>query len=384
MISKKLRPFGTTIFSEMTRLAAENDAINLSQGFPDFDGPPELLDAAVEAIRSGANQYARSMGQPALVRAVAAHQALHYDLDYDPMSEVGVHSGATEGLAAALLGLLDPGDRVVLLEPFYDSYPACVALAGAVPEYVTLRFPSFDIDLERLEEALTGARMLVLNTPHNPSGRVFTRDELEGVARLCRRHDVLVVADEVYEHLWFDGASHVPIATLEGMRERTLTISSAGKTFSVTGWKIGWATGPAPMIAAAQAAHQFLTFATSTPMQAAVAAFLDRVGDAYFDGFRAEYAARREFLVGALRGAGFDVAVPAGTYFVLADFSALHDGDDVSFVKDLVTRRRVAAIPPSFFYVREPDEGRRLVRFAFCKRMETLEAAAARLEGLGS
>ena len=382
MISEKLKPFGTTIFSEMTRLALEHEAINLSQGFPDFEGPTELLDQAVAAIRGGANQYARSMGHPRLAEAVARHQR-RYDLDYDPMTEVCVFSGATEGLAASLLGLLNPGDRIVVFEPFYDSYPAGIALAGAEAEMVTLPFPDFDVDFEHVERLFeSGARFLLLNTPHNPTGKVFGDDELATLARLCVKHDVHVIADEVYEHLWFDGAAHRPIATFPGMRDRTLTISSAGKTFSVTGWKIGWATGPKSMIAAAQAAHQFVTFATSTPMQVAVAWALDELGDDYFETFRADYDAKRRFLVEVLEECGFRVAVPRGTYFVLADFSAVHDGDDVSFARMLVERHGVAAIPPSFFYRRAPEEGRKLVRFAFCKRRETLEAASERLRGL--
>lgn len=383
VITDKLKPFGTTVFSEMTRLAVEHDAINLSQGFPDFDGPQALLDLAVDAIRSGANQYARSMGHPTLVEAVAGHQHLHHGLEYDPMTEVSVFSGATEGIAASLLGLLNPGDRVALLEPFYDSYPACVALAGAEADFVTLRFPDFAIDLERLEEIFrAGTKLLLLNTPHNPTGRVFSAEEMTAVARLCCEHDVLVVADEVYEHLWYDGHRHVPIASLPGMRERTLTLSSAGKTFSVTGWKIGWATGPADMVAAAQSAHQFLTFATSTPFQVAIGTWISQSSKVDFDVFRDEYDARRRYLVDVLRDVGFDVAVPEGTYFVLADFTALHEGDDLAFVRDLVSGCGVAAIPPSFFYRAAPEEGRRLVRFAFCKRMETLERAAERLQGL--
>ena len=382
MISKKLEPFGTTIFSEMTALALEHGAINLSQGFPDFEGPAAVLEAAVDALRSGDNQYARSMGHPKLVQAIARHQERHYGIELDPMTEVSVFSGATEGIASSLLGLLNPGDEVILFEPFYDSYPACVALAGAVPRYFTLRFPEFALDADQLASLFTGCtRLLLLNTPHNPTGKVFTADELRVIAELCTKHDVIVLTDEVYEHLVFDGAEHVPLASLPGMRERTLSLSSAGKTFSFTGWKVGWATGPAELVAAAQAAHQFVTFATATPLQVAVAHALDHLGDDYYRSFIAGYGEKRQFLLDTLRGAGLDPAPPNGTYFVLADFTGIHPGDDRSFVRSLIAEKGVAAIPPSVFYRSNPEEGRRLVRFAFCKKMETLRAAAERLSG---
>ncbi len=366
----------------MTRLALDHEAINLSQGFPDFEGPPFIVEAAVDALRAGHNQYARSQGHPTLVRAVAGHIERRSGLSYDPLTEVGVFSGCTEGLMSAMLGLLDPGDEVVFFEPFYDSYPACAAMAGAVPRYCPLRFPDFAVDLEHLESLFNErTRMLVLNTPHNPTGKVFDREELTAIGELCREHDVVVLSDEVYEQLVYD-ATHVSMAEIPGMRERTLALSSAGKTFSFTGWKIGWCTGPAPLVAAAQAAHQFVTFATATPLQVATAHALDACGAEFYDGLRAEYRARRDFLVDVLRRVGLRVAVPRGTYFVLADFRDLWEGDDVSFVRHLCTEHGVAAIPPSVFYKAEPEEGRRLVRFAFCKRMETLRAAAQRLEGL--
>ncbi len=383
-VNRALAPFGTTIFSEMTRLAQAHDAVNLSQGFPDFEGPPAVIDAAVEALRAGHNQYARSQGQPALVRAVADHAGRRYGLDYDPMSEVGVFNGCTEAIAAALLGLLEPGDEVVYFEPFYDSYPACVALARAVARPCTLRFPDFAVDLAAFEACLTDrTRVVLLNTPHNPTGKVFDRAELEGIAALCRARDLIVITDEVYEHLVYDDAEHISMAQLPGMRERTLRLSSAGKTFSFTGWKVGWATGPAPLIAAAQAAHQFLTFCTATPLQHAVAHAIDAFDAAAEAALRADFQARRDLLVGTLRAVGFEVAVPRGTYFVLADFGRLWAGDDRAFARHLVEAHGVAAIPPSVFYAADPDAGRRLIRFAFCKRPETLEAAAIRLRGLG-
>jgi N-succinyldiaminopimelate aminotransferase len=380
---RHLQPFGTSIFSEMTRLAGEHGAINLSQGFPDFEGPPGIIAAAAAAMRAGHNQYARSMGHPQLVEAIACKLRDCYRLEYDPYREIVVTSGATEAIAAAFLGLLNPGDEVLLIEPFYDSYPACTAMAGATPHYLTLRFPHFALDPQALA-ALSGARprLLVLNNPHNPTGRVFTREELGHIARWCVARDVLVLADEVYEHLTYDGAEHVPIASLPGMRERTLTVSSTGKTFSLTGWKIGWAYGPAPLVAALQAAHQFITFSTATPLQVAMAEALRTHAGEYLAELRSGYAARRDFIVAALRDSGFEVAVPRGTYFAIADFSRLFAGDDRQFARFLVERHRVAAVPPSVFYAGDPEAGRRLIRFAFSKRMETLEAAAERLRGL--
>ncbi len=383
-VNRALAPFGTTIFSEMTQLALAHDAVNLSQGFPDFEGPPAVVDAAVEALRAGHNQYARSQGHPALVRAVAEHAQRRYGLSYEPLTEVNVFNGCTEAIAAALLGLLEPGDEVVYFEPFYDSYPACVALARAVARPCTLRFPDFALDLEAFAACLTArTRVVLLNTPHNPTGKVFTRAELEGIAALCRDRDLIVITDEVYEHLVYDGAEHVSMAQLPGMRDRTLRLSSAGKTFSFTGWKVGWATGPAHLIAAAQAAHQFLTFCTAPPLQLAVARALDAFDADAEAALRAEFQARRDFLVDVLRAVGFDVAVPRGTYFVLADFGRLWAGDDRSFARHLVEQHGVATIPPSVFYAVDPAAGQRLLRFAFCKRTETLEAAAGRLRGLG-
>lgn len=383
MTAQRLQPFGNTIFSEMTRLALAHGAINLAQGFPDFEGPPSILEAAIDALRSGHNQYARSMGHPLLVRAIAERQERLYGLAYDPMTEVIVFSGATEGIASSLLGLLDPGDEVIVFEPFYDSYPAIAALAGATVRHCTLRFPDFALDLDELASLFNArTKLVLLNTPHNPTGKVFTRAELEALAALCQRHDVIVIADEVYEHLTFGDARHLPIASLPGMRERTITLSSSGKTFSYTGWKVGWGTGPAGLIAAAQAAHQFITFATATPLQVAIATALARCDADFYSSLKTEYSARRAFLIGVLEEAGFLVAAPQGTYFVLADFTALFDGDDRAFAKHLVEQHGVACIPPTAFYKARPEEGRRLARFAFCKKPETLEAAAVRLRGL--
>ncbi len=380
MITKKLLPFGTTVFAEMTALAREHNAINLAQGFPDFEGPPQIVEAAVKALRSGNNQYARSRGHPPLTEAIAEAQRAYYGLAYDPATEVVVFSGATEGIAASLLGLLNPGDEVILFEPFYDSYPPCLALAQAVPKFLTLRFPDFVLDEDALRGLVTHrTRMIMLNTPMNPTGKVFTKEELEIIASVCRDHDLIAVTDEVYEHLVFDGAEHTPLAGLPGMRERTLTLSSAGKTYSFTGWKIGWATGPAHLVDGAQAAHQFLTYAIPTPLQEGVAFALNNYREDFVTQFRAEYLARRDFLVGALKKAGFKVAIPKGTYFILVDFTPVFDGDDWEFARWITLEHGVAAIPPSSFFHGDSSEGSRLARFAFCKKMETLEAAAERL-----
>jgi len=380
-ISSKLEAFGTTIFAEMSHMALEYGAVNLSQGFPDFEGPPSIIDSAILALRSGHNQYARSAGAIPLVEAIAQHQSDFYKLNYDPLKEVIVFSGGTEAIASSLLGMLDSGDEVIVFEPFYDSYPACIALAGAVPRYCTLRFPDFSIDFAQLESLFNSkTRLLLLNTPHNPTGKVFSREELTKIAALCLKHEVRVISDEVYEHLTFDSIPHVPMATIDGMRDRTISIASNGKTFSFTGWKIGWASGAADMIAAAQSAHQFITFASAAPLQHAVASALRSADASYFSAFTKDYTERRDFLVETLRSIGLDVAVPRGTYFILADFRPIFDGDDRAFAIHLIEKCKVAAIPPSVFYKAHPEEGKKLVRFAFCKRMETLREAAGRLQ----
>lgn len=384
-IADKLASFGTTIFSEMTRLAIEHEAINLSQGFPDFDGPDEIIAAVAEALRGGHNQYARSQGHPLLVEAVARLQSERFGLEYDPMTEIAVTSGATEAIASSLIGILNPGDEVVLFEPFYDSYPAAVRMGGATPRFVTLRFPDFSIDAASLDAVITDrTRAIVVNTPYNPTGKVFDRDELGIIAAAAQKHDLIVISDEVYEHLTYDGVKHESIATLDGMRERTIRISSAGKSYSFTGWKVGWAMAPAPLIRAVQAAHQFVTFATATPMQVGLAKAMNTMSPDYYDELRNFYCKRRDFLVEALTSVGFDVAVPKGTYFVLADFSKIFDGDDRAFARHLIEEHGVAAIPPSVFYDVDPTAGQHLIRFAFCKKMDTLEAAVERIAKLSA
>ena len=374
--ASRLRAFGTTIFTEMSALAARTGAINLGQGFPDTDGPLEIIAAVETAMRAGANQYAPLPGVPELCAAIADHQRRRYGLQIDPADGVQVTFGATEAIAATMLGLLEPGDEVVVIEPFYDSYAATIAMAGATRRLVTLRPPDFALDLDELAAAARGARMLLLSSPHNPTGRVLAREELEAVARLCADDDLIAVTDEVYEHLVFDG-EHIPLATLPGMAERTLTISSAGKSFSFTGWKVGWASGPPHLVAGVRAAKQFLTFAGGTPFQHAVAAALTDA-ERHVAPLCAALHASRDRLCDGLRGAGFAVSVPGGGYFVNADIAPLGAGDARAWCRALPERAGVVAIPTSAFYD-DAQAGRSLVRFAFCKRAAVVEEAVRRL-----
>lgn len=375
-----MRGFGETIFAEMSALAVETGAINLGQGFPDTDGPIQVSDAAIEAIRSGHNQYPPGIGIPELRHAVADHQHRFYGIDLDPDTEVLVTAGATEAIAAAILSLCEPGDEVVTFEPYYDSYAATVALAGATLRTVTLRPPEFDYDPAELEDAIgPDTRLILLNSPHNPTGKVFAPDELAHVARLAVEHDVLVVTDEVYEHMVFDGV-HTPLETLPGMDERTLTISSAGKTLSFTGWKIGWVTGPAELVATVRTVKQYLTYVSGGPFQHAAAVGL-RLGDDYFEGLTADLRARRDLLCDGLADVGFEVYRPAGTYFVVADILPFGTSDGRRFCLELPERCGVVAVPCEVFY-QHPDRGRNLVRFTFTKRTEVLESAIDRLGAL--
>lgn len=384
MLVERMRPFTSTIFTEISRLAVETGAINLGQGFPDTDGPESLLgDAAANITEHGLNQYAPGPGVPALREAVAAHQRRFYGLDVDP-ADVVVTFGATEAIASALLGLCEPGDEVVTFEPFYDSYAASVALAGATLRTVPLRGRDVVPDPDELRAAFSDrTRVVLVNTPHNPTGTVFSHRLLTEIGNLAAEFDATVVTDEVYEHMTFDRTPHVPMATLPGMAERTLTISSAGKTFSVTGWKVGWVHGPPELVAAARAVKQFLTFHGGTPLQPAVAHAL-ALDDAFFTGIAGELARKRDLLSDGLRAAGFDVHTPRGTYFLVADASPLGVDDGVDLAWKLPGLTGVAAVPVSVFC--SSDEGvaatKPLVRFAFCKRDEVLSEAAERLAGL--
>lgn len=381
-LRRSLKQFGVSIFGEMTRLAQLHGAVNLSQGFPDFDGPDEIKEAACSAIRQGKNQYARSMGQLTLTHAIADKVKRFYGLDVDPMTQVAVFSGCSEALFCALMGLLEPGDEAILFEPFFDCYPADVVMAGATPVYCRLRFPDLSLDLAALEAAVTPrTRLILLNSPHNPTGKVFTRAELEGIAELCIRHNLLVVTDEVYEHLTYAGAEHIPLATLPGMFERTLTLSSTAKTFSLTGWKVGYAVGPTELVAAAQTPHQFTTFSGATPLQEAMSVGLASPPEFYHT-LQHAYDARRLYLMNVLDDLGFEVIPPQGTYFIMAGFSRFSDGDDEAFSRWLIQEVGVACIPPSSFFASRPSPGEKLVRFAFCKREETLHEAASRLSVL--
>jgi N-succinyldiaminopimelate aminotransferase len=378
-LTSRLAGFGTSVFAEMTALARRHGAVNLGQGYPDFDGPQFVKDAAAAAMRDGHNQYAPMPGLPALQQAIADHQLRFYGLEHDPAAEVTVHAGATEALCATLAAFLDPGDEAIVLEPFYDAYLPGIALAQARARVVPLAPPEFRLDPGALDAAATErTRLLVLNSPGNPSGRVLSREELEAVAAVCRRHDLIAVTDEVYEHVVFEGA-HVPLASLPGMRERTVTISSLGKTFSLTGWKIGWTCAPPELTAAVRTAHQFVTFAVATPFQHAAAVAL-AAGDEYYAGLREGYLARRDRLCSGLEEAGFDVRRPEGTYFAVADVRPLGYEDAAAFCRALVEDVGVAAIPLGAFAA----EGRlrHLARFAFCKDDATLDEALRRLRRL--
>lgn len=406
--ASRVSTFGTTIFAEMTALAIQHNAINLSQGFPDFDGPNEIKAAAIAALEAGKNQYAITTGQPDLRRAIAGHARRFYNQVVDPETEVTVTSGATETLFATCMGLVNPGDEVIIFEPFYDAYVPDVIMAGGAPRFVPL-LPShpertlsgvqtepkwksqgarpsaqdaiaWQFDPDELASLFNNrTRAILINTPHNPTGKVFTRAELETIAALCQKWNAIAIADEVYEHIVFDDVRHVRLATLPGMAERTVTISSHGKTFSFTGWKVGWAIAPPDLSLGIRRAHQFITFATATPFQHA-AAFALALDDEYFAALAADYQRKRDFLAGVLREAGLEVSTPAGTYFIMAGIEPLGFDDDVAFCRYLTSEVGVAAIPPSVFYSDEHKAlGKGYARFAFCKTIETLKRAAERL-----
>jgi N-succinyldiaminopimelate aminotransferase len=378
LLNRRLTGLGTTIFAEMSALAVATDSINLGQGFPDTDGPAEIAQAAADAVLAGrGNQYPPGPGVPELRQAIAAHQKRFYGLEVDPDTQVLVTAGATEAIAAAMLALLEPGDEVIAFEPYYDSYAASIAMAGATRVPVTLRPPSFRPDLDVLRDSVTSrTRLILLNSPHNPTGMVLSRAELTEIARLAVERDLIVVTDEVYEHIVFEG-QHIPITTLPGMAERTVTISSAGKTFSFTGWKVGWVTGSPALVNAVRTTKQFITFVSSGPFQYAIAAGLG-MPDSFYGQLADGLRRRRDLLTAGLTEAGFDAFTPRGTYFITTDIAALGADDGLAFCRELPRRCGVVAVPNVVFYD-DALAGRTQVRFAFCKREEQLSEAARRL-----
>ena len=378
-LAQRVQHFGPTIFYEMTNLANQYQSVNLGQGFPDFSAPDFIKAAAVEAIQDEVNQYAPSTGRLSLRQAIAEKMARHYNFSVDPNSEIVVTHGATEAIFATILGLIDPGDEVIIFEPFYDSYVPSVTMAGGIPKFYTLRPPDWVLDPAELESLFSDKTKLILvNTPHNPTGKVFSLAELQLIADLCQKYDVLALSDEVYEHIIFDDKTHHLLAALPGMRERTLIISSVGKTFSVTGWKVGWVIAPPDLVQAVFRTNQFIIFCGAAPLQEAVATAM-ATSDDYYAELKTMYQARRDFLVEGLTQVGLKPITPAGSYFVMADIGHLGFADDVAFCRYLTLEFGVTPLPPSPFY-HNPVDGATLARFAFCKRQDTLEEAIARLQ----
>ena len=382
--ASRVATFGTTIFTEVNTLAQQHNALNLGQGKPDFDAPQDIIEQLVRAAQSGQyNQYAPGPGTPSLRQAIVDHAARFYNLDINPASGVVVTSGATEGILSSVLGLVDPGDEVIVIEPYYDSYAPNIIMANAQPVYVPLHPPTWTFDPDELRAAFTRkTRALILNTPQNPTGRVFTRQELTFIAELCIEHDVTVIADEVYEHLLFAPAEHIPIATLPDMFERTVTVSSAGKLFSATGWKIGWVYGPPDLVDGVARAHQFVTFAVHHPSQEAIAYALN-LPATYYEAFQAMYETKRQLMMSALDSGGLTYCAPLGTYFMMADYTRIFNGTPMEFTRHLVKQARVACIPPETFYSQEHRNiGHGYVRFAFCKSDDILHPVKDRLAKL--
>lgn len=380
-MANRVAGFGTTIFTEMTAMAREYNAINLGQGFPDFAAPDFIKEAARASIAAEVNQYSPANGRLDMREALAAKVARQYGIEIDPNSQINIVHGATEAIFATIMGLVNPGEEVIIFEPYYDSYVPAVIMAGGIPVYYTLHAPDFAIDRDKLARLFNvNTKAIMINTPHNPIGKVYTREELTMIAELCQAHDVIAVVDEVYEHIVFNGRSHLSMSTLPGMADRTVTISSIGKTYSVTGWKTGWTIASPELTTAVFRAHQFITFSTVHPMQHAAAAAL-AAPDSYYTELTAMYQQRRDFLADALRAAGLPPIVPAGTYFMMVDISDLGFANDREFCYYLTKEIGVAAIPPSAFYV-NPADGAKIARFAFCKSMGALEEAANRLQKL--
>ncbi len=379
--SQRTAPFTESVIREMTRHAVHHKAVNLAQGFPDFPAPAVLKEAAAEALREDVNQYAITWGAKPLRDAIAAKYARCYGLDYDPEREITVCCGSTEGMIASLLAVANPGDEIVVFEPFYENYRPDALLSGAVSKLVPLRAPDWTFDPDELRAAFSPrTKAIIVNTPNNPTGRVFTRDELEVIARLCQEFDCLAITDEIYEHIVYDGARHIPMAALPGMRERTITINSMSKTYSVTGWRVGWVLAPPEISAVVRKVHDFLTVGAAAPLQQAGVAALQMPDDYYAD-LAAKYTARRDLLLRILTQAGFRPSKPAGAYYILCDIADFGFPDDVTFAKHLIETAGVAAVPGSSFFD-PPERGSRIIRFCFCKREETLEEAGRRLAGL--
>jgi len=384
--SQKAQRFTESVIREMTRLALAHGAVNLSQGFPDFPAPAAVKEAACDAVRADINQYAITWGAKPLRDAVAADFTRRYGVPVDPERHLTVCCGSTEAMMAAMLAIVDPGDEVIVFEPFYENYGPDAILSGATPKYVTLRRPddpsapgaTWTFDPDELTAAFTNrTRAIIVNTPNNPTGKVFTREELTTIAGLCQRWGALAITDEIYEHILYDGAAHVPMASIDGMADHTITINSVSKTFSVTGWRVGWTIAPADVTSAIRKVHDFLTVGAAAPLQAAAAAAI-ALPQTYFDELASSYRAKRDRLLGILTNAGFRCYPPSGAYYIMTDIAAFDFPDDVSFARHLVTNVGVASVPGSSFY-REPASGRTQVRFCFCKKEETLAAAEERL-----
>ncbi len=381
LASRKALQFTESVIREMTRLAQKHDAINLAQGFPDFPAHSQVKEAAIAAIRKDINQYAITWGAKRLRDAIAARYRFAYGMEVDPEREVTVTCGSTEAMIATMLALVDPGDEVIVLEPFYENYGPDAILSGAVPRFVTLREPDWRFDPGELESAFTDkTRAIIINTPNNPTGKVFSRDELTQIARLCSKWGVIAVTDEIYEYILYDGAEHIPLASLDGMAERTVTINSVSKTYSVTGWRVGFALAPAELTSAIRKVHDFLTVGAAAPLQEAAAEALG-LPDSYYETLAKDYQTRRDTLLPSLRSAGFRCFPPRGAYYIMTDISSFGFPDDVAFARHLVESIGVAAVPGSSFY-QGADGGRQKLRFAFCKKIETLHAAAERLARL--
>ena len=377
----RIADFKDSIFGVITRLARENNAVNLGQGFPDFDGPNWLKDIAYQKMNEGHNQYSPFMGTQNLRTEVSNYYNKFYGLNYNPESEITITVGATEAIYLVITALINPGDEVIVLEPFYDSYVASIKMAGGIPVPITMHAPNFQVDEKELEKAISPkTKLLILNNPHNPSGKVWLKEELIAVAKLTQKHDLYLLSDEVYEFLLFDGAKHIPTATLEGMRDRTITVSSAGKTFGLTGWKIGWICAHEKVTKACRLVHQYVTFAVSTPMQEAVAEGLKKLPD-YLPGFVELYKGKRDYFYKELTKLGFDFPTPKGTYFMMVPISSKTSLKDVDYALKLIKEHKVATVPPSAFYLKS-TEGEKYLRFCFAKKEETLKSAVANLNGL--